>query len=277
MRAIQERCANERGPVPDGYIGISLDTRVSVVEGRRIPVEVTVSSVEPGGPSQRAGVMSSDRLLAVGGRETREGIPEIGDLLVPGRTVTLRVERSGVTRDFTVTVEPRPKDFAESCGEFERVLMPLRVGAFGNLVIERRGGPGGVASGGISGGNRVEVGSGNERVRTAPADELRLFVFNSGGPSEAYFAGARFRSLDDDWRELLGVRQGIMVLEVAVGSLAARAGLKSGDVVTAVGQEPVTDPMVFGKLLDVGGRREATLAVTREKKPRTVTLTWGPP
>jgi hypothetical protein len=39
----------------------------------------------------------------------------------------------------------------------------------------------------------------------------------------------------------------------------------------------VTDPMVFAKLLDFGGRRSATLAVTREKKPRSVTLTWGSP
>ena len=272
MQALQSRCERERGPVPEGYIGVSLDTRYDVVDGRPQPVEVMVGSVEPGGPSQRAGLQSHDRLLAIAGRDARQRIPEIEDLLVPGRTLAIRVDRDGTMREFTITVEPRPKGFAESCGEFEQMLMPLRSGAFGGMVRERS--PRSLDS---TGAARVEVGPFGGRLRTPPPDEIRVFVFNSGGPSEAYFAGARFRSLDDDWRDLLGVRQGVMVFEVAVGSLAARAGLRSGDVVTAVGEDPASDPMVFVKLLDVERRRSATLAVTREKKPRSVTLTWGPP
>jgi S1-C subfamily serine protease len=272
MRAIQERCAMERGPVPEGYIGVSLDTEFEVVDGRPRPVGVVISSVEPDGPSQRAGLQSHDRLLAIAGRDSRQRIPEIGDLLVPGRVIAMKVERDGTTREMTITVGPRPKGFAESCGEFEQFLMPLRAGAFGGIARERVGGVG-------AGGNRmtrVETGPLIAKERTVPPNEI-LFFFNSGGPSELLFAGAKFRSLDDDWRELLGVKQGVMVFEVAAGSLAARAGLKSGDVVTAVGEDPVTDPMVFVKLLDVGVRRGATLSVTREKKPRSVTLTWGPP
>jgi S1-C subfamily serine protease len=271
MRAIQERCAVERGPLPEGYIGVSLDTRFDVVNGRPRPAGVVVSSVEPDGPAQRAGLQSNDRLVAIAGRDARQRIPEIEDLLVPGRSVTLSVERSGATREFSVTVQPRPKGFAESCVEFERELMPLRAGAFGGMALPRTPEP--------RGGTRVkvEVGPLPEKVREPAPDDIRVFVFNSGGPSEAYFAGAKFRSLDDDWRELLGVKQGVMVFEVAAGSLAARAGLKSGDVVTAVDQELATDPMVFVRLLDVHERRGATLTVTRDRKPRSVTLTWGPP
>jgi S1-C subfamily serine protease len=277
MRAVQERCEIERGPVPEGYIGVSLDTEFEVVDERPPrPVGVIISSVEPDGPSQRAGLQSNDRLIAIGGRDARQRIPEIGDLLVPGRILAMKVERNGATREVSITVAPRPKGFAESCGEFEQFLMPLRAGAFGGGARER------VAPGG--GGSRmtrVETGPLIAKRRTETPNEI-LFFFNSNGPSEVYFAGAKFRSLDDDWRDLLGVKQGVLVFEVATGSLAARAGLRSGDVVTAVEEEAATDPMVFGKLLegkllDGGGRREATLAVTREKRPRSVTLTWGPP
>jgi S1-C subfamily serine protease len=272
MRAIQERCEIERGPVPEGYIGVSLDTEFEVVEERPPrPMGVIISSVEPDGPSQRAGLQSNDRLIAIAGRDARQRIPEIGDLLVPGRIIAMKVERDGAAREVTITVAPRPKGFAESCGEFERFLMPLRLGAFGGMVRER-----GDSSTGGSRTTRVEVGPRITRPRTDSPNEILLF-FNAGGPGEVFFAGAKFRSLDDDWRELLGVRQGVMVFEVATGSLAARAGLKSGDVVTAIGEEAVTDPMVFAKLLDIGGRREATFSLMREKKPRSVTITWGSP
>lgn len=273
MRAIQERCAVEQGPVPDGYIGISLDTRVEVINGRPVPAQVSVSSVEPGGPSQRAGIQRNDRLLAIGGRDARSQLPEISDLLVPGRTVVLRVERDGTTRDVAVNVEPRPKGFAESCGEMERLLLPLRNRAFSGVIRER------VAPGspGVPTERRVEVGPVWERMRTESPDQVRLFVFNSGGPSEGYFAGAKFRSLDDDWREVLGVKQGVVVFDVAAGSVAARAGLKGGDVVTEVGATAATDPMVFLHLLGVTERAEATLTVVRDKKPRSVTIRWREP
>jgi C-terminal processing protease CtpA/Prc len=271
MRAIQERCAMERGPVPEGYIGVSLDTRFDVVDGRPQPGGVIVSSVEPDGPSQRAGLQSNDRLIAIAGRDARQRIPEIVDLLVPGRVIAMRVERDGTPRDVTITVGPRPKGFAESCGEFDQLLMPLRAGAFGGIARPRTADPRGGAR------MQVEVGPILERMREASPDEIQVFVFNPGGPSEIYFAGAKFRTLDDDWREILGAKQGVMVFDVAAGSLAARAGLKGGDVVTSVGSEPASDPMVFLRLLDIGARREATLSVLREKKPRTVTLTWGTP
>jgi S1-C subfamily serine protease len=271
MRAIQERCVQERGPVPDGYIGVSLDTRVDVVDGRPVPAMVSVSSVEPGGPAQRAGIARNDRLLAIGGRDARSRIPDIGDLLVPGRSLVVKVERDGAPRDFVVNIEPRPRGFAESCGELERALAPLRTRAFTGVIRERTGpGGGAVAVGPRGAASGLEF----ERMRGEPPEAMRIMFFSSGGNDEAYFAGAKFRALDADWRELLGAKQGVMVFEVAAGSVAARAGLKGGDVVTSVGESPATDPMVFIQLLEVHERAEATLSVLRDKKPRTVTLRW---
>lgn len=270
MRAIEDRCEMERGPVPRGYVGVSLDTRIDVVDGRPIPSGVMVSSVEPGGPSQRAGVQRNDRLIAIDGRDARQRIPEIADLLVPGRSLVLRVERGGVERDISIVVEPRPKGFAESCGEFERALMPLRLGMFTGEMRLRRSGPPGAA-----GGVRVETGPVIERQPRDAPDEIRVFVFSAGDRSEVHFGGAKFRTLDGDWSELLGVKQGVMVYDVAVGSVAARAGLKGGDVVTTVGRDVASDPMVFLKLLEVESRQTATLSVVRDKKERTVTLRWG--
>lgn len=271
MRAIEERCVQERGPVPDGYIGVSLDTRIDVIDGRPVPVGVSVSSVEPGGPAQRAGIARHDRLLSIGGRDARARIPDIADLLVPGRSLVVKVEREGAPRDFVVSIEPRPRGFAESCGELERALVPLRTRAFTGVLRERTApAGGGVAVGPRGATSGLEI----ERMRGEPSEELRIMFFSSGGNDEAYFAGAKFRALDADWRELLGAKQGVLVFEVAAGSVAARAGLKGGDVVTTVGESPATDPMVFIQLLDVQERAEATLSVLRDKKPRTVTLRW---
>ncbi len=270
MSAIQERCERERQPQPEGYVGVSLDTRVEVVGGRVQPGEVTVSSVEPGGPAQRAGVQRDDRVLAIGGREATKGPPEIADLLVPGRTIVIRVDRNGVVKEITVTVEKRPTGFGESCGDFERALLPLRAATFSRMIRREPG----------QGGERVMVGAVEPQQRREMPDEIRMMVFNPGGAnrnSTAYFAGAQFRSLDDDWREALGVKQGVIVNEVAAGSAMARSGLKGGDVITAVGDTPVTDPMTFLHALNPSERGDAKVTVVRAKERKTITLTWGVP
>ena len=89
------------------------------------------------------------------------------------------------------------------------------------------------------------------------------------------FNGAQFRTLDEDWRGVLGVRagtDGVLVNEVAAGSAAAAAGLKSGDVVLSVDGTTATSPLVVARLLSLTDANQSTLRVWRARDTRTVTI-----
>lgn len=262
MSAIESRCLDEVTPSHDGYLGVYVEQQFSVAgDGVRSGL-ASLTSVEPGSPADAAGLRAGDRLVTIGGRDARERLPELADLLVPGRTIAVRVERDGRTLDRSVVVKRRPDAFGRSCGEFDAMLEPLRMAAPGRIFVERQGG---------------EVARRDPLPRTEP-QELRFFVFTPGGDvanTRAFFAGAEFRPLDDDWREVLGVKQGVIVNEVAVGSAAAQAGLRGGDVVTTVDRSPVNSPMSLVQLLGMIERGEAALTVVRKKEQKTLTLRWG--
>lgn len=271
MSAIEARCLDEATPKPDGYLGVNVEQRFEVSGGGVGKGTTSLTSVEPGSPAQAAGLRPGDRLLAIGGRDARERLPELGDLLIPGRTVVVRVEREGRPLDLSVAIRRRPEGFGRSCGEFDAMLEPLRMAAPGRIFVER-------FQGGDPQRQAVETRSGALPRRAEPP-EMNFFVFTPGTDlvnTRGFFAGAEFRPLDDDWREVLGVKQGVIVNEVANGSSAALAGLRGGDVITAVDRSPVSSPLGLVQLLGMNERSEATLTVVRKKEQKTITLRWGP-
>jgi C-terminal processing protease CtpA/Prc len=272
MSVIEARCNAERS-APEGFLGINLEnTFEALPNGRVVMRNSVVKSVEPGSPAQGAGLAVGDRLLAVSGRSFENDLPDLTDLLTIGRRVVVRSEREGNAREVTLTVARRPESFGQTCGEFERALQPLRMAGPARIVME---------------GNlprRRPIGdstlaASQPRLGGVPADEVQWFVFmpNSGGvTSRVLFAGAEFRTLDDEWREVLGLKSGVagvFVNEVAQGSPAAVAGLRKGDVVTAVGKSPATSPEVMVRLLNVSRDEATPLTVLRGKDRRT--LTWA--
>ena len=261
ISAIESRCREEAGPRPSGYLGVILNQQIAVSGGTMRAEANRLTSIEPGSPAQAAGLKPGDRLLAIGGRDASTSLPDLGELLIPGRSITVRVERDGAPRDFVVTVARRPQGFGESCVEFQQLLQPLRSAAPGAAL------------------SRITVERGSSAPRPAvEAEEFRFYSFRPGSNDEisaGYFAGAEFRALDDGWREVLGVTQGVIVNAVASGSLAASSGLRSGDVITAVDRSPVTSPLTLVQLLGMNERREASLAIVRGKENRTLVFRWG--
>lgn len=250
MSAIQARCIDERVPRPAGYLGVNMTVEYVVENGRPRSTGALVTSVEPGSPAERAGVLRNDKVISIAGLDMRERVPDLSEQLVPGRSVVVRVDRQGVPRELALTVARRPEGFGESCGEFERALIPMRIPGPGRIIVEPEQG-----------------------------EEMRFFIFGPGAENKtavAFFAGAEFRTLDADWGEVLGVRQGVIVNEVANGSSAAQAGLKGGDVITALGRSPVASPVMLVQMLGSMAGTEATLSVVRGRERKTVTLRWGP-
>ncbi len=154
------------------YTGVGLTARRTSREGG-----VEVARVRKGGPAERAGLRSGDRLLAVGGRATAGlSVSEVVSLLrgdgVPGSTVALRIRRSGMTWTQTLVRERLATDPVTVSRPDPRTVV-IRVSAFSKGA-----------------GTRVR-----EAVRAAPpgAGVLLDLRGNSGGlVAEAAVAASAF-------------------------------------------------------------------------------------
>jgi serine protease Do len=169
----------KNGKVERGRIGVAIqEVNASLASsfGLDRPQGALVSSVEPNGPADKAGIKPGDVLLAVNGKpvDRSSELPPLVAAVKPGTQATFDVWREGAKRQIPVTV--------------------------GELKSEK------VAS---AGGGEKASGKLGLAVRPLTAEEKK---------------------------ELDGV-QGLVV-ENAAGA-AARAGIRPGDVVTAVNGKPV--------------------------------------
>ena len=83
--------------------------------------------------------------------------------------------------------------------------------------------------------------------------------------------GANVQELSGDLFAYFGVKNGVLVASVANDSPAAKAGLKAGDVITAVdGRSVATTAELIRALGDSNTAREVALAVVRDKKELTL-------
>ncbi|MCC7002172.1 MAG: PDZ domain-containing protein [Gemmatimonadaceae bacterium] len=259
MSAVETRCVGGAGPRPQGYLGLNTEAS-GQREGTQIrDAVVVVKSVEAGSPAQRAGLRRDDQVLSIG------GVPPlgsgVGQLLVPGRSLVVRYVREGQLRESTVVVAPRPDGFGDSCGEIERILEPMNMPAPGILFLE--------------GPQRRVVITESVRPEQPQSSEISVMVFaptSEDTRASRFFGGAEFRMLTEDWRETLGVKQGVLVNEVAPGSAASQAGLRAGDVITMVGKTPVTSPGAFVQLVATSESPDVQLTLMRKKDKKTLTL-----
>jgi S1-C subfamily serine protease len=89
--------------------------------------------------------------------------------------------------------------------------------------------------------------------------------------------GANVQGLTGELAEYFGVKSGVLVASVTADSPAAKAGLKAGDVITAVNGKAVASPRELVGALPAGdGPHDVTLNVVREKKEMTLKATLTP-
>lgn len=100
----------------------------------------------------------------------------------------------------------------------------------------------------------------------------------AGGQVARGWLGVQIQPVTAEIADSLGLKQaeGALIAEPQPGSPAARAGLKSGDVVTAVDAIAIKDPRALARAVAaLGPDKSVTLHVWRDGKEQTVALTLG--
>jgi C-terminal processing protease CtpA/Prc len=227
---------------PRGWLGVTFSSSVTVRAGDKGEAlwifhgYPTVESVEPGSPADRAGVTSGDRLVAVNGRDVRQGVP-FGRLLEPGKKLPFRVERGGERREFTLVVAPRPQSAI--------ALVPLP----------------------------PEPPRAPEARQPTPAPRVVPVPAPYGMRDALAMAGAAVMRIDDDLGQYFGVDQGVLLLQVARGSPIANSGLTAGDVIVSVNGRAIRTPLGLRSAIDGADGRQLKLLIVRKGERKEMVLT----
>ncbi len=222
---IQLQCVSE-DPMPEGWLGVYfVETRVTKHNDEPAVLELgdrpTVLSVEPGSPAAKAGIQAGDLLLKIGGHDAR-GIA-LAPILRPGVRVTVSLQRDNTPREVTGVVDDhRPSGFGSDCKVAERM-----VGPDGDpIMIMRTPGYGRMPAVAFA---RVP-GPAPDAPAPPPAGPGGVlgYVFTPNGAASFIAIAERIHmmALDDDWKQQMGVDNGVLVMKVASGSPASDAGLK---------------------------------------------------
>lgn len=257
-----------------GWLGIRLDAGLTATRGAdSVYFEIVITDVYRSGPADQGGVIAGDRLVAVNGSRLPTWdawVSAVGGL-GPGQTLYLTVQRDTAEHDVAIVAGTRPSTLRQAAA-MERFFdaqarMSRHVDSLFQMVIDW----GDITEGMLSAEQRLwettremvreaqarmEAGQTEERLRDPmePPDAgggggpgvRRVEVAESARPyllapfilrSPVVFGGAFVRDLTTALGGVFGVESGVLVTDVMGLSPAALAGLRAGDVITAVSGE----------------------------------------
>ncbi|HEV2912589.1 MAG TPA: PDZ domain-containing protein [Pyrinomonadaceae bacterium] len=231
----------------DSFLGIypeEITTANMKQYGLSEPRGVAVGRVMEGSPAERAGLRKDDVILRFNGEEVT-GVRKLNRLIgevAPDHTARLTIRRDGREQEISVTLAKR-EDFPRS---FNMTIPGEGLDRLGSELGQLGDMPGGLAPGDFSmvfGADR-RIGIGTTQLTRQLAE---------------YFGVADGR--------------GVLVASVSENSPAAKAGLKAGDVITAVDGNRIEK--VSDLLREINRKREGeiTLSVIRDKSQRTFKVT----
>jgi serine protease Do len=219
-----------------GRIGVSIrDFNDEELKSGKVTAGTVVEEVEADSPAQKAGFKAGDIIVEFDGervRSTRQFMRLVQET-VAGRTVQAAVTRDG--QRVTLSVEPR------SSGAFKY----------------------------------FDGWDGKFSVATPKVAPSVMFKRDLLPPAFGLFGSGQLGILVDELSpqlaEYFGAKEGVLVTTVRDNSNAGRAGVKAGDVITALNGGTVTtaaDLRRRAQRLEAGD--ELTLAILRDKKSMTL-------
>jgi len=107
--------------------------------------------------------------------------------------------------------------------------------------------------------------------RQGPGGDVRFWTGRSR-------LGVVVQPVTEQLAAYFGVKQGVLVMQVTDASAAAKAGLKAGDVITAVNAKPVKDTGdIIDALEGIEDGKPVPVDITRDRKAQTVQVTLQAP
>lgn len=242
------------------------DIKVALADGREYPckivlkddrLDLAVMKIDADGPFDSIPIGDSDAV-------------EVGDLVLAmgnpfgvGQTVT-----SGI-----VSALARNQVSSGDFGFFIQTDAAINPGNSGGGLIDMKGELIGINTAIFSRG-----GGSNGVGFAIPANLVKVFVASAEGGGGSFirpFVGATFEPVTSDVAEALGLdrARGALVSAVQPGGPAANAGMKPGQVVTAVNGISVEHPDALGyRLTTVGIGHEARVTVAEHGEAHDITL-----
>ncbi len=236
------------------------------------PGGVLVEEVRKASPADKAGVKAGDVIVEFDGERVRSGrgLTRLVTESAEGRAVKMAVVRDGRRTELTVTPEVQagsaPGEEGRLGADLER-LQELAPQLKRQLrVLPRRGG-------------------GTFNFQLPEAENFRLAPGGEGGPLAFFYSqgeqgrlGIQVQDLGDQLATYFGVKEGVLVAAVTDGSPAAEAGLKAGDIVTAInGKAVATADELVKEVQRIEGGADVTIGVTRDRKAMTLTAKIAKP
>ena len=254
----------ERGDEDRGARGVQ---HVQILGGRDVQIGVTirdlegdqartmsgaeVSDVREDSPAAKAGIKAGDVVVEFDGERVRSArhLSRIVGETAAGRAVTAVVEREGRRVNLQVTPDAA---MAMSDGDFFQFRVPDHAFELNGPNFRRFDGSAMLFDehGDVDG----------PEVMVQPYGRGRL--------------GIGIQDLSPQLAEYFGTKDGVLVTTVHAGSPAAKAGLKAGDVITAVGDTPVSSPSDLTRAVRRAAEgSDLSITYTREKKSAKATAT----
>ena len=230
------------------YLGVDImDITADRLDALKLKEEkgVEVTMVDQDAPAGKAGIKEHDVILAMNGAavESKSQLQRMIHETPPGRVVTLGLSRDGQPMTIKVQLGDRSKEFPHmsKMKDYHIEIPPIpNIPPIPDFEIPNVG----------------------------------VVVVHSSMRS-----GMMVENLTPQLGEFFGAKNGngVLVRSVEKGSRADKAGLRAGDVITRVGDQPVHDTSDFTNAMHAHHSGSVTMSLIRDKKEQTLTLSLPEP
>lgn len=218
-------------------IGVSVrDVDEADVKREKLPAPAgaVIEEVRSGSPAAKAGLRAGDVVVEFDGERVRSArqFARLVEETPAGRTVRAAVMRGGARAQVEITPDTGSR---------------LAIGAIGPKIEERL------------------------RNFKFSLPDIQIPEFDIDVRPRFSRFGASVQTLSPQLADYFGVKEGVLVSSVTDGSVAAKAGLKAGDVITAVNDWRIDDADDLRRRLSrLEAGAEFTIAIVRDRKPMTL-------
>jgi S1-C subfamily serine protease len=208
-----------------------------------------VMKVVEGSPAEKAGLKENDTIVSFNGRRV-DSVRELQRLMretPSGRNVTIEIIRGGNQQSLSATLTHRSSDFSLIGPGWPEARMPRTF---------RTPQPG---------------------ATTPPAEfgDFNFFKFGRFGGFMGTRIGITIEPLTGQLADYFGVKsgEGVLVTEVQANGAGAKAGLKAGDVITAIDGKKVEGVSSLVGAITEKEEGQLTLTILRNRAEQTLTVT----